>query len=230
MFMCKHLFVVLCLMGFIVSGCSHSENDWFFEGDNVYLSADVTTNSLVAYESMDLSTLIKTEQSNISVYKVLNMQNGSVYKLVIEPVEDRDGYLGAGRLNLYFYVTMEKIYRIWSYVYEDNILKEFYDDDQQLIQVLDTDEKIINNSYLVCQQEELPDLLEEGGVGMHNCIEIKDTQIESRMWNVTDNGETYFYESFSWELGKGLIAYRSGFRAERDILYLNNISIVSKNE
>jgi hypothetical protein len=245
MFMGKYLFMVLCLMVLNVSGCSQSEtfnnsstisatdkqtlksrNEWFFESDSVYLSADVTTNCITAYESGNLSTPTKTQQSNVSVCKVLDMKNGSVYKLVIEPVEDLDGYLTEARLNMYFYVTSEKIYRIWSYVNENNTLKEFYDNDQLLIQILDTEEKIINNSYLVCQQKDLPDSLEEGGVGMHKCIEIKGNQIESRMWEVTDNGETNFYESFSWELDKGLITYRSGFRVERDILYLNNISII----
>ncbi|MDL2301225.1 hypothetical protein LJC58_02600 [Lachnospiraceae bacterium OttesenSCG-928-D06] len=245
--MSKYLSVFLCFMCFIVSGCSNAEtinnsstvyatdeqvsesnNYWFFENSNgVCLSADVTTNYIVDYESMDSSTSARTQQVNISMYKVMDMQNGSVYKLEIGSIEDFEGYLTDGRLNIYFYVTPAKIYRIWSYVYEDNILKEFYNNDQLLIQVLNTEEKIISNSYLVCQQEDLPDSFEEGEVGMHNCIETEDNQVESRMWDITDNGETYFYESFSWELDKGLIAYRSGFRSERDILYLNNIEMIT---
>ncbi len=245
--MSKYFLAISLIVIFIVSGCSHPEtisnssttyatekqnfssgNSWFFAGDNVYLSADVTVNCITAYESGDSSSPTKTQQSIIHVRKLIELQNGSVYKLTIESVEDIDEYLTDARLNIYFYVMPKKIYRIWSYIYEDDTIKEFYDDDQLLIHILDTEEKIIDNSYLIFQENDLPDSLEEGTVGMHNCIENKDNQIESRMWDITENGETYFYESFSWELGKGLTAYRSGFRAEKDILYLNNM--LSTNE
>lgn len=39
-----------------------------------------------------------------------------------------------------------------------------------------------------------------------------------------EDGSTHYYESFVWEKGKGLVEFRSGFRVEADILYIENIT------
>jgi len=206
---------------------SKHENPYFYI-QPVELSANITTDDLVAFELGLSSDLSKTEQTHVNVLKVTCLQNGSVFKLAIDPVKNFEGYLTADRLNIYFYVTKEEIYRIWSYVYEDDRLVEFYDDDNLLINVLNTEEKILNNSYLVCRKKSFRESKKVDIYEKHSFIDVNDNLVVSRMWTVTENGETYFYENFVWVYDKGLISYKSGFRSERDVLYLDNIIICDK--
>ena len=242
----KYFALVLCFVMVAVSGCNYPETvgdfssatdvvrqsfedkDYFAKLERVSLSMEATINCITAYEAGLAQKSTKTQPVVADLYKILDIQNGSLYKLAVEPIDDLDGYLSDARLNIYFYVTSDKIYRVWSTIIENNALVEFYSDDELFTQVLDTEEKVINNSYLVYQQNELMDSLEGEEPGVHNCIEISDNQVSSKMWEVTSNGETYFYESFLWGLNRDLISYRSGFRSERDILYLDNISINNK--
>ena len=197
------------------------DNKCLFGRVDGYFLADVTASCIPYYEIEAKDT--QTQRLGINMRKILDMQNGAIYKMSIAPMENMKWFLGEERLNLYLYVTSEKVYRMWSYVRTPDGTIEFYNDDQLLIQTLDTEDKIINNSYVVWQKEVLLDSLEEEEIGVHHCFEIEDAQIKSRIWEVTDNGETYFYESFLWTEDKGLVAYRSGFRSEREVLYLENI-------
>jgi len=196
-------------------------NDYFFPYD-ARLTADITTGDIVAFESRINENLYNTERTNIIVYKIADTFNGSIHRLIIDPVVNLDGYLDVARLNKYFYVTENEIYRIWSYIYENGVMTTFYDDDNLMLECLNTEEKIFENSYLVFRREETPDAKQPGEEGMHNIIEVNENQIMSRMWSVTPNGYAYFYERFLWELDKGLIYYLSGFRAERDQIVLDN--------
>ncbi len=242
--MYKYIILILCLMFALFSGCSKSENikelatihpedqlskvntSNIFKEDNFYLTSSITINDIVAYESGETKTPRKTDIVNIKVYKVSDYQNGSIYKLVIPPIDDHDGYLNKGRLNIYFYVTADKIYRLWSYIYNDEKLIEFYDDDNLLLKCLDTEEKIMKNSYLIFQPKPMPDVKKEDEIGMHNFLDIKDNQIISRMWITKNNGDTDFYEEFTWDLNKGLVVYDSGYGAESEILYIKDIALL----
>ncbi|MDE7250600.1 MAG: hypothetical protein K2N82_12125 [Lachnospiraceae bacterium] len=153
-------------------------------------------------------------------------EQGSVYKLVIEPL----GTLTNERLIIYFYVTNNKIYRLWSYVYQDDKAITFYDDDKLLIKVLDTDEKLINNGQIVCQNEEMQCKLKEEDLEFHFAIKGQGKQIEYSSCTITPNGEIYYYENFIWEEGKGLIEFGSGYCVERDPLYLTEITQISARE
>jgi len=230
----KNFLVFLLMTILIFSGCLYSEtaressaipaNEYFYAQDTC-LTADITTKDVVAFESRLSPNLEKTEKTNLNIYKAASMQKGSIYKLIIDPVENLDGYLAVERLQLYFYVTNDEIYRIWSHVYDNDALIRFSNNDDLLILTLDTEEKILNNSYLVCRKNAASD--EKGRndePGMHNVIEIDGNRIKSRMWNVKQNGDTDFYEVFVWESGRGIVSYKSGFGAGRDMLYLTNIS------
>ena len=233
------LFAVLLLVSGMISEYMNFEtvreacvffdagNEYFFPG-NVRLSADITADDVAAYESWLSPTLRKTEQTHIDVYRVTTLQNGSIYKMAVAPIEILDRYLTDARLILYFYVTDEEIYRIWSYVYDGGEAITFYNDDDLLTKSLDTEEKIFNNSYMVCRPDHVPDLKEHHEQGMHNIIRLEGNLVMSKMWNVTPNGESYFYENLTWELGKGLRYYESGFRAERDVVLLDNIFVIDK--
>ncbi len=158
------------------------------------------------------------------MYLVKEYDQGSVYKFVVEPL----GSLTDERLNTYFYVTNDKIYRLFSYVYQDNEMITFYDNDELLVEMLDTDEKLINNSQIVCQNEEVKSETKEGDIEFHFAISKLENQINYSSTTITPNGEIYYYESFVWEEGKGLIEFNSGYRAESEPLYLTEISEISE--
>ena len=195
------------------------ENSYFFNDDRVYLEAKAEYDDRI--HSKFVEEFVCAEMRFIKQY-----EQGSVYKLVIEPL----GALTDERLNIYFYVTNSKIYRLWSYVYQEDKVVTFYDDDELLVKVLDTDEKLINNGQIVCQDEEMECERKEGDIEFHFAIREQGKQIGYHSWTVTPNGEVYYYERFIWEEGKGLIEFSSGYRAERDPLYLTEITQISARE
>lgn len=192
-------------------------NSYFFSKDHVYLKAKAE------YEDTINSKFAK-EVVWAEMYLVKEYEQGSVYKFVVEPL----GALTDERLNTYFYVTKDKIYRLYSYVYQDGGVITFYNDDELLMQVLDTDEKLINNGQVVCQNEEIESKLYEGDSEFHYVISKRENQIVYSSRSITPNGEIYYYESFRWEEGKGLVEFNSGYRVEREPLYLTEIAEISE--
>ena len=164
----------------------------------------------------------KFEKSTVFAewYLVKNYEYGSVYRLKVEPV----GNLKPDRLNTYFYITNDKIYRLWGFVYGENEVIDFCDNDELLTEILDTDEKLKNNGVVVCQDEEIEDELEEYEEGQHTSLHKWKNKISYNSYYKKANGDLNYYETFVWEEGKGLVEFRSGFRVERDILYLTDIT------
>lgn len=195
------------------------ENSYFFNDNRVYLEAKAKYDDGI--DSKFIEEFVCAEMRFIKQY-----EQGSVYKFVIEPL----GTLTDERLNIYFYITNNKIYRLWSYVYQDNRAITFYDDDELLVKVLDTDEKLINNGQIVCQDEEMQCELMEEELEFHFAINKQGKQIEYSSYTITPNGRVYYYENFIWEEGKGLIEFGSGYRVERDPLYLTEITQISARE
>ena len=194
-------------------------NPYFFSKDHVYLKAKAE------YEDTIRSKFVE-EVVYAEMYLVKEYEQGSVYKFVVEPL----GALTDERLNTYFYVTNDKIYRLYSYVYKDDGVITFYNNDELLIQVLDTDEKLINNGQVVCQKEEIESKLCEGDSEFHYVISKRENQIVYSSRSITPNGEIYYYESFRWEEGKGLVEFNSGYRVEREPLYLTEIAEISEEK
>lgn len=146
-----------------------------------------------------------------------------LYKLTVE-LEGFDSYLIEERLNMYLYVTEDKIYRVWSWIYQDGHIISLNDTDF-MVSVLDTDEKLIENSVIVCQMENVS-VDEEDGEGRYRYSIIReDNLITYNRYDMQPNGERGFYEWFIWKEGEGLIEYGSGYRREADILYLYDIAI-----
>lgn len=196
----------------INSEYSSYKNPYFYQKESVDLSA------MAEYYDVETTT---SEQIDIKVYLVKKYEKGELYRFVIPSIVG----LGTERTNLYFYVTENQIYRLFSYVYEDDRCITFYDNDNLLTSTLYTDEKLIENSVVVCQTESMSDRLAQEEAGMHFSItKQKDNIVYSRC-DIENNGEVGFYESFVWKKGKGLVEYRSGYKIEADILYLDSIII-----
>ena len=69
----------------------------------------------------------------------------------------------------------------------------FYNDDEQLKEILDTDEKIIDHADIVCQEEEINEDLEQGE--------------EGRYYTVKKTGDQVVGSYLSWILGNMTIAF-----------------------
>ncbi len=213
--------IIACLVSVFLVSCQRGieddvqqdalpeQNPYFYDTDHIVLGATA--------EYYELETK-KERPTEIEVYLIKAYEQGKLYKFVIEPT----GYLDDARTNIYFYVTSEKIYRIWSYIYQGEEVIEFYDNDELLTKYLDTDEKLIENGEIVCQSEEMP---EEKESSTKSSISLTENKVIYRRYDVQENGETGFYEWFTWERNKGLVDYGSGFGAEGDILYLKQIYI-----
>lgn len=158
------------------------------------------------------------------IYFVKEYEKGSVYKFEIEPV----GGLQYERLNQYFYVTENAIYRLSPYFYNVKENEIITLDDKLLVEVLDTDDKLIKESDIVCQEEKIESSFEEKEEGIYFTILKRGNQITYSRLELDANGETNYYENYVWEDGKGLIEYSSGFGAMRDILYITGITVMNE--
>ena len=166
-------------------------------------------------ENMDLvESAVKLKISFIKAY-----ENGSVYKLSMESLN----YYQDDRTHIYLYVTTEQIYRIYARIMGNEEVIFFYNDDEQLKEILDTDEKIIAHADIVCQEEEINEDLERGEEGRYYTIKKTGDQIVGSYLWIKPNGDIGYYEGFTWKEDVGLINYYSGYGAQRDIINLNNI-------
>lgn len=206
------------------------ENPYFYPKEIIVLSADIKC------EGGDLWEMVEGE---LQVKWLKRYDKGDLFRLSVFIPDNVVNYLGAERKNIYFYVTPDEIYRLWSYCYDEKerSVISFYDNDNLFMETFDTDEKLMENGELVCCMERVEDELgkEDLGenemgtpiseIGEHFAIIPEGERVTCSRYDTKPNGETDFYESFIWERGKGLVSYRSGFRAEAEILYVENISV-----
>lgn len=226
----KYFFICLVLAFFMLYGCSNyegdgknnqtiikstcststdNENDYFYSDDVMLLRAEAKYSSEESFETRNISA---------KMYKIKTYKNGSVFRFSVEPV----GILSTERRNIYFYVTKNKIYRLWSHYSTEEKVITFYEDDELLTSILDTEEKLIANGEIVCQLEEIS---VEDKVTNDNYSLVKEgDKITYSRVDLSPNGEPYYNEYFVWELHKGLIEYGSSFKAEADLLKLTDIS------
>lgn len=190
------------------------ENPYFFSQTNCFFSANI--------QYIDVETT-KTINGELELQWLKEYDDGNIYKLIVEPDGNITNYLGNERLTIYFYVTSDKIYRLWSYVVQDGKLIEFYNNDKLLMEILNTDEKVVENGEVVCCMEDKIDELEVSEVGKHVTIVQQGDYITYNRVDIGENGSREFYERFVWEKEKGLVEYKSGYRMETEILYIENI-------
>jgi len=234
----KRLLITLCCICLLLSACAKSTSNItserltntppgsFFPKENLTLTAQMVVYNSAAYEMREASSINTTETVQFQIKKVAARFQGTVYKIIIPKVSESDGYLTDDRTVIYLYVTSDKIYRLWGYVEESDHTVYFYNNDALMIKMLDTEETLVDNSYVVFQKTSKSDALQNGAVGEHKVIDVRGGLVSSWYWGMwTPNGDIGFYEDFTWDLSKGLVTYRSGYRAEADIIYLNDIRV-----
>lgn len=134
---------------------------------------------------------------------------GQVYEMKL------DIELSIKRLPIYLYYKNNKIYRLWK-TYEQIIETE-------------SEEKLLENSIVVYQEDILDDSLDEGEEGVHHYISSNKSEgkyRESHFYECNDYGNTVnFWETFAWDENKMLLYYASGFSAGTDFIEIkSNIS------
>lgn len=140
------------------------------------------------------------KEVKVQICEIANLKTGKLYELKLDSIEG----VPTDRLSLgYFYVQKDKIYKIEPT--EENLNK------------LKTSDEVPNGSAIVCQDKELKDTLGKDEAGWHHYIDVNGDKREYHSYNKVSTG---YYESFTWEMDKGLINYRSGYGAERDSIEL----------
>ena len=209
--------IIMCLL-VCMTGCGQIKeqgNPYFYDGENTDLNAVLTY--------YDDDSVVNREGS-LTMHLVKNYQDGDVYKLSVADERKIRDFLDDDRLNIYFYVTDDKIYRLWSYVCQDEEVICFYNDDEMFVKYLDTDEKLINNGELVCCTENMDDELTEETGEIDVVLTHQDDRVIYSRTELQEDGSLHYYESFVWEKGKGLVECMSRFGDMSDILYMENIS------
>lgn len=173
------------------SNTESKKNEFFFNNKEQY----------VKYNGNFLFGDVIQKDTKLNINKLSNLKYGELYELKIDSIDN----VPDNRLNLgYFYVQEDKIYKI-------NPTKEnFYK--------LTKNEQIPNDSVIVCQDKEIKDNLKENEKGVHKYIIANE---DKREYHFFDNQtSTGYYETFIWEKSKGLIDYKSGYGADRDLIEL----------
>ncbi len=135
----------------------------------------------------------------LQIHKIEDLAEGTVYELKLDAIPG----IPEDRLSLgYFYVLADKIYK--TAPTRDSLDTLKYGE-------------LPCPCLIVCQEQEARDAF-EGEPGFHQYITVDGHKREFHSYN--DETATGYYESFTWERGKGLVAYRSGYGAERDSIQL----------
>lgn len=183
-----------------ISGCN----------DNSFLSA--VNHSDVKYNIKYLfdNETAEYAETNLCINEIGVYENGTVISLILPQISS----IPEERLTLgYFLVENRRIYK-FNLGYEEKLNKEDLNNRIKM-------ESLIQGASIVCQDEPIQDTLSHDSKGWHQSLEVHGSKREYHGYN--NQIETGYYESFVWDLEKGLVAYKSGFGAE-----MNSIELVQE--
>ncbi|WP_455718672.1 hypothetical protein [Anaerosporobacter sp.] len=202
----RKVYIILLIIGFVftfgyVKSYFKTDSNIGITNNSCFFKSNI---SQLNYSGKFLYDDIIEKDVKLNINELANLKNGKLYELKLEPIES----VPNDRLSLgYFYVQKDKIYKIEPT--EENLNK------------LKTSEELPINSVVVCQDIEKKDTLRNDELGLHQYLRIIGDKREYHSYN--NQVSTGYYESFTWEKGKGLINYRSGYGAERDSIELQLI-------
>lgn len=146
------------------------------------------------------SSKFMPDKIKVQIEQVVEGENGVLYDIRIKwDTDASERYL-------------EDIDRFWLgyfYVMKDRICLIR---DQKAAKMAEKENVLLSEGIVICQETEKEDSI-KGEKGWHESITVDGTTCEYRSYN--DLVETGYYECFTWEKGKGLVGYRSGFGAEK---------------
>lgn len=175
------------------------ENPFFFKDVN----QPVIYRGLLSFDSDILNEIV-----SLQIKYLADLQYGKLYELKLYGVDE----IPEDRRSLgYFYVQEDRIHK--------------FDPTKENLDLLKTSKELPEDSVIVCQEEEIKDSLGENESGWHHYLEVDgDKRVYHSYNNLVSTG---YYETFTWELGKGLVDYRSGYAAERDAIELELLQAIS---
>lgn len=192
---------------------NENENPYFYNREQA---------SLQVHAEYHNGTEFVDEIADAEIYRVKIYERGCVYRMIvyIEPFMSSWYFKSGEPLNIYFYVTADKIYRILPYAQPEPGGRsiDLYDDDNLLTETLDTDEKLQNNSIVVCQEEELQQ--------EYSSITKDGNKITYYLSETKVNGEPGGEDLFVWEQGKGLVEFGTGFGPRPMDVHINEIQVM----
>ncbi|MBD5526415.1 MAG: hypothetical protein HDR04_18855 [Lachnospiraceae bacterium] len=192
---------------------NENENPYFYNREQA---------SLQVHAEYHNGTEFVDEIAGAETYRVKIYEHGCVYRMIIyiEPFMSSWYFKSGEPLNIYFYVTSDKIYRILPYAQPEPGGRsiDLYDDDNLLTETLDTDEKLQNNSIVVCQEEELQQ--------EYSSITKDGNKITYYLSETKVNGEPGGEDLFVWERGKGLVEFGTGFGPGPMDVHINEIQVM----
>lgn len=208
------------------------DNPYFFSTDVTSLTADISF-----FDFEEFTTI----RGDLELHWLKQYENGCIAKLSIVPSDHIPSYIlnwsewrdEYEYSNIYFYVTSDKIYRINTCIIEDGENVYAYENEKLFIDLLDSEEKIIENAELVCCPEgieseytgdNIGDSFYTGEIGTHYEIVVSENQI-AYCRQEYPAGHMEFYNTFVWEKGRGLIEHKRGYRAGALLLYIENINV-----
>ncbi len=190
-----------------------NENPYFYNREQITLQVHAEYHN---------GTEFVDEIADAEIYRVKTYEHGCVYRMIIyiDPFMSSWYFKSGEPLNIYFYVTADKIYRILPYAQPEPGGRsiDLYDDDNLLTETLDTDEKLQNNSIVVCQEEELQH--------EYSSITKDGNRITYYLSETKVNGEPGGEDLFVWEQGKGLVEFGTGFGLGPMDVHINSIDHV----
>lgn len=199
----KKRLVVFILGICFLSGCSKADeiqSNTAEPDKGCFFPQDITSctyDGIVFWEQS-----AQPEEIVLSITKVQSMEAGDLYELKIDCSGNAEDRFGVDRSSLgLFFIQEDSIYLIDNEAVKGQSL---------------TAEEMINTGRLVCNEAGMDDILQENERGWHEYILIDGNKREYHSYN--NMTETGYYECFTWEPGKGLVGYRSGYGAEADAI------------
>ena len=191
-------------------------NPFFYEKEvtNLYVSLEYCEGDV---------TISRAGKSTMRLIK--NYEKGDLFKLSVAHERNIQDYFGEERLNIYFYVTNDRIYRVPSYINRDGEKLPVYEDDF-VIAYLDTDDKVISESELVYCKENFKNKVELENVVIGT--ESDGGRYDRTEWN--KDGSIYYYEVFSWNKITKLSWFDSEYGTGADSLYIWGIEEVDVDQ
>ena len=176
-------------------------NPYFYDREEVFLQAKAK------YFDGRFQGSRAEKAAYIDVEMLQTYENGSVYKFTVDIDED-EVYFDEGWLNYCFYVTEDRIYEVPSSISipSEGLVFHFNEDISSLPEMFDTDEKLVEWSTIVCQEDEMI----EDQESYYQRITKTGNQITYYSNSLKTNGDVYRSLYYTWEEGRGLIS--CGFR------------------
>lgn len=184
-------------------------NPYFYDKEEIFLQAT----------ARHVYGGVVEKAAYINVDMIQAYENGYVYKFTVDIDKDEDDFwCEEDRFNQFFYVTEDKIYIVPSRINipSEGLKFDFNEDVHSLTEMFDTDEKLIEWSTVVCQEDEKI----EDEEWYYRSITKTGNQITYYAYSLRASGDVLEVYYYTWQKGKGLVSfgYRYGVGAGYDLM------------